>query len=78
MEKTLVWDQKEIVILLRSLLDREIVPVIAQQTKTLENSFTLKMVTLLTQRILGMTNTQTACVDRLYDCLQQENARLLI
>lgn len=33
------------------------------------------METLLTQQILGIANTQTAHMDRLYDRLQQENAR---
>lgn len=47
-----------------------------EQITTEENIFTLKIKTLLTQRILSLANTETVDVDQMYDRLQQENRRL--
>lgn len=63
------------VILLKHLLDKGIRPVMAEKITILERTFTLKMKTLLTQRMLAMVNSQTIHVNRVYDCLQQENTK---
>lgn len=63
------------VTILRRLIDEKIAAVIAQQITTLENSFTLKMEILLRKRTLSRENTHTEHTDRLYDRLQQKNAR---
>lgn len=78
MEKTLSWDQEEIVTLLRGLLDERITPVMTLQIRTFENSFTRKMENLLRQLTLLIANTQTAQIDPLYGPRRQENTRLQI
>lgn len=78
MENTFSLDQEEMVTLLRYILNERMTPVIAQQITTLENSFTLKMETLLIQRTKSMANSKTMYMDRLYDHLQQENSKLQI
>lgn len=55
------------IILLKLMLDEGIKPDITEQITILENIFSLKMETLLTQIILSKTNTQRADVDRIYD-----------
>lgn len=57
------------VTLLGSVLYKGNSTIMSMQIITVENSFTLKMETLLTQRFLLMVNTQTAHMDLLYDCL---------
>lgn len=47
-----------------------------KQIMTMKKTFTLKMKTLLTQRMLLMAISQTNHIAQVYDCLQQENMRL--
>lgn len=72
-EKTLSWDQEEMVTLLRRLLGEWIAQVMAHQITTLENIFTLKIETLLSQRTLALANTQMSHMYRIYERLQLEN-----
>lgn len=57
MAKTLSWDQKDKIILLKRLMDEGITPDMAKQISILEKTFTRKMETLLTQRILAVVNS---------------------
>lgn len=64
------------VTLLMWLLDERIKLSIEEQITTPHNIFTLKIETLLSQRMLSMANTQTAHMYWVYEPLQQENMRL--
>lgn len=59
-DKTLSWDQKKMVTLLNHLLNNRIKPAVTEQIMKLENIFTLKMETLLIQRMFSMAITQMA------------------
>lgn len=48
----------------------------AEPIMTVEKTFTLKMEILLTQRILSIANSNRNNIERVYDRLQQENAKL--
>lgn len=63
------------VLLFKRLLHERIRPAMAELIMTLEMIFTLKIETLLTQRLLAVVNSQTNHIDRVYDFLQQEKMR---
>lgn len=48
----------------------------AEQMMTVETIFTLKIETLLTQKILSVRNTQTSHMDQVYVRLQPKNMKL--
>lgn len=59
--------------LLKRLLDKEMRPAMTKQITTLEKTFTWKMETQLTQRMLADVNSETDQMDRVYDRLQLKN-----
>lgn len=77
-DKTLSLVQENMITLLQRQLDEEIKLDMTEQITTLENIFTRKMETLLTQRMISTINTVTAHMDRTPDRLPQENVRFQI
>lgn len=77
-DKSLSQDQEDMVTLLKWLLNEGIKPTMEEKITTLENIFSLKMETALTQRMPSMVNTQTTDMDSIYDRLQQKNIKLQI
>lgn len=76
MAKTLSGNQENMIMLLKRQLDEGIRAAMAEQITTLEKTFTLKMETLLTQRLLTVVDSQTNHRDRVHDSLQKENMRI--
>lgn len=57
------WEYEYLIILLKWLLDKNVKLAMVEQITTMENIFTLKMKTFLTQRVISGTNTITADLD---------------
>lgn len=75
---TLNIEHKTMVSLLNLIPDERIKLVIVEQITTLENIFTLKIQTQVTQRKHSMSKTQIANIDWIYDHFQQDNVNLQI
>lgn len=74
--KTPSCAQEDLITLLKCLQDKGIRATMAEQITTLQKTFTMKMETLQTHRMLVVVNSQMNLMDRVYEPLKQENMKL--